>query len=421
MKKLLVVGITILLVGISVPSTGISFEKSTTSHNGKTLYVGGYLPGNYSKIQDAINYSSDGDTIFVYNGVYFENLIVNKSINLIGEDLKNTIIDGSNKDIVVFARSNYVNLMGFTIRNSNYIGVFVVDSKFCNISGNIIKNHVNENNVANGVALRNSSYIDCYRNTIENCNTGIFLWHWNNNCSILDNFITNNIYGICLWDVVYCNISKNIISNNTASGIFGSIGHWPNGPNYNKINRNIIKDNEGHGIEIIRGNYNKISLNFITQTNFSISNRDGYSGITIYSGSNNNNISMNTIMNDWAGIIITYSYNNSIYLNTIVKCMYGIIIQNDDNHSFFNTNSKIERTNNVRKNNFLKVLFPAREIFRSIKSDSNSYWVGNYWGRPRILPRVIFGFFKISSISRCWGIPTKYQFDWHPAIKPYII
>lgn len=46
--------------------------------DGKTLYVGGDGPGNYTKIKDAIDDSSDGDTVFAYSGTYKENLIVNK-------------------------------------------------------------------------------------------------------------------------------------------------------------------------------------------------------------------------------------------------------------------------------------------------------------------------------------------------------
>lgn len=42
---------------------------------GKTLYVGGSGPGNYTTIQSAINESSNGDTVFVYSGIYYDNVI----------------------------------------------------------------------------------------------------------------------------------------------------------------------------------------------------------------------------------------------------------------------------------------------------------------------------------------------------------
>jgi len=79
MKKLLAVGIIILFIGASVvPSTGMV----EISNNGRSiLYVGGSGPGNYSKIQDAIDNASEGDTIFVYNGTYNEQINVNKPFN----------------------------------------------------------------------------------------------------------------------------------------------------------------------------------------------------------------------------------------------------------------------------------------------------------------------------------------------------
>ena len=49
-------------------------QSSMYTRNGKTLYVGGSGPGNYTKIQDAINNAIDGDTIYVYSGTYNGNI-----------------------------------------------------------------------------------------------------------------------------------------------------------------------------------------------------------------------------------------------------------------------------------------------------------------------------------------------------------
>jgi hypothetical protein len=48
------------------------------------LYVDGSGLGNYTKIQDAIDDSSDEDTLFVYDDLspYYENLIIDKQIHL---------------------------------------------------------------------------------------------------------------------------------------------------------------------------------------------------------------------------------------------------------------------------------------------------------------------------------------------------
>jgi hypothetical protein len=58
------------MTGIIV-STAKDIEKSQTTSKGNWLYVGGSGPGNYTKIQDAIDNASNGDTVFVFNGTYY--------------------------------------------------------------------------------------------------------------------------------------------------------------------------------------------------------------------------------------------------------------------------------------------------------------------------------------------------------------
>ena len=97
-KKVLVVAVILLFFSVSViPSTGTTNVKQITlpTAKGDTLYVGGSGEGNYSKIQDAIDNSSNGDTVYVYNGIYYEFILINKQITLRGEDKNNTIIEGS--------------------------------------------------------------------------------------------------------------------------------------------------------------------------------------------------------------------------------------------------------------------------------------------------------------------------------------
>ena len=48
----------------------------------------------YQHIQDAIDNSLENCKIFVYEGTYYENVIVNKTIELIGENKASTQIDG---------------------------------------------------------------------------------------------------------------------------------------------------------------------------------------------------------------------------------------------------------------------------------------------------------------------------------------
>jgi len=121
---LTVVGITILFLGLSITSSVAINTPIKPISNGNTLYVGGTGEGNYTKIQDAINNASDGDTVFVYNGTYYENVIINKNNHILtGEDKNTTIIDGGkrNGNVVTIYYVDWVAISGFTIKNSEYL------------------------------------------------------------------------------------------------------------------------------------------------------------------------------------------------------------------------------------------------------------------------------------------------------------
>src|SRR3990172_3162872 len=65
------------------------------------------VPDDYSDIQTAINHANAGDTVFVRNGVYYTTfssvdinaISISKSITLLGEDPRKTIIDGIHKEV----------------------------------------------------------------------------------------------------------------------------------------------------------------------------------------------------------------------------------------------------------------------------------------------------------------------------------
>ncbi|MEM3581076.1 MAG: hypothetical protein QXQ64_07425, partial [Candidatus Bathyarchaeia archaeon] len=59
---------------------------------------------SYKNIQEAINNASPGDIIHVSSGIYYENIVINKSVTLIGKDRENTIIDGRSLGNVISIR-----------------------------------------------------------------------------------------------------------------------------------------------------------------------------------------------------------------------------------------------------------------------------------------------------------------------------
>lgn len=69
---------------------------------------------DYNTISEAANNSGSGDTIYVYNGTYQENVFVDKSVSLIGENKNTTFILG----MVVFYDTINVEISGFTFTKS---------------------------------------------------------------------------------------------------------------------------------------------------------------------------------------------------------------------------------------------------------------------------------------------------------------
>jgi len=138
-KKALVVVIIMFFVGASaIPSTisivnekqsSININNALTNIGSRgTLYVGGSGPNNYTSIQDAIDDANSGDTVFVYSGIYYEHVTIDKSnIDLIGEDKATTIIDAGGYEtsinIPVYSDDNLVS--GLTIRNASYAIIYL--------------------------------------------------------------------------------------------------------------------------------------------------------------------------------------------------------------------------------------------------------------------------------------------------------
>ncbi len=129
-----------------VPSISSNVSRLSA---GNILYVGGNGPGNYSEIQSAINSSSSGDTVYVYEGIYRENLLINKTLFLIGESKNTTIIDGGKRTNVVTILSDSVKLSNFTIQNSSDVirdgwwkaGIRILNSNIT-VEDNIIKSNL---------------------------------------------------------------------------------------------------------------------------------------------------------------------------------------------------------------------------------------------------------------------------------------
>ncbi|KYK23722.1 hypothetical protein AYK21_02260 [Thermoplasmatales archaeon SG8-52-2] len=214
MNKILFTGLIILfLVSVINPSVAIDNVKKSSFpiSKGNTLYVGGSGPNNYTKIQDAIDNSSDEDSVFVYDdsSPYYGKIRVHKSINLMGENKNTTVISAINShSCLVSINANFVNISGFTIKNGQE-GIIGIRLKNCTIyDNNIINNHM-------GIHLFGSNNFTFIYNNISNNKYGGFYLEACYNLSIRENIIDyNRVYGILLFGSINSTIIKNSFLGN---------------------------------------------------------------------------------------------------------------------------------------------------------------------------------------------------------------
>jgi parallel beta-helix repeat protein len=221
------IGIFLLCI-ILLTSFQVVYFVKTVKAEETILYVGGNGSGNYSTIQAAIDDSKSGDTIFIYSGLYNENISINKSkITLKGENKNTTIIDGKQHwytikiENNIDKRINKVNIFDITVQNASYYGIYIRFSDEINILNSIIQNN---------------SYCGIY---IEYSDYSIYEF----------NKIINNTW----WDFyielsAFCKIRYNHIK-------YGRTGIRTESCNNNEYAYNEIKGHYHYGIQLARHAY----------------------------------------------------------------------------------------------------------------------------------------------------------------------
>lgn len=301
-KKGLVVGIILLLIGVG-SATGVNvshienlktgmragFQPSEVwidddwrglanctevTVDGTTLHIG---TDAFANIQDGIDAVAEDGIVHVRNGTYYENVVVDKRLDLIGNGtygIQNTIIDGGRNGDVL-------NITGYA-KKTEIISFTIIKSKEHRAAG--IKIDVNDD-----LKIKGCNISDCYY--------GIHLDRSNNN-SIIDNIISDNRYGIYIDTSKYNKIINGNIILKNGCGIYADIS------DHTVIEKNMIESNDV-GIRVERGKGNRIENNSITLNLI---------GITIIDSWRLDVIRFNNINdNDWYGAI-------GIACLTIARC-----------------------------------------------------------------------------------------------------
>lgn len=210
-------------------------------------------PANFSRIQDAVNDASGGDTIFVHNGTYHENVVVNKSLSIAGESVDFTVVEGFQNDSVVTIVANGVSFSGFTVRKS---GSNVSDS---------------------GVRLDHSNGCVISNNRIMDNRYGVSVYFSSGNTVVNNSLVSNGFYGVSF----FVSSDGNVVSGNSISGSYA-------------------------GVFFLSSSQNVVSNNLITDNQY---------GVLLYSSGGNVVFGNNVLSNSFGGISLMVSGDNVVYHN----------------------------------------------------------------------------------------------------------
>ena len=238
----------ILLIGAVVAlAVVVGLALGNENAEAKTIIVDGDGEGNYTSIQSAIYAASNNDTIRVWEGTYEENIVIDKTVSLIGNGSANTTIDGGgeeNKD-VVRVEADWCNVSGFTVMGSDYPGDGIrVEGDHAKISDNNCSGNEDE-----GIYLYSCNFSEVSNNTIfSSRDSGIYLYHCNSSEVSNNTVSSSGDSGIYLKDS-----NNNTISNNTCTDNGDPWGdqaglYIKNSDGGNYLYNNILGNNGKYGI-----------------------------------------------------------------------------------------------------------------------------------------------------------------------------
>ncbi|MEM1551928.1 MAG: NosD domain-containing protein [Candidatus Bathyarchaeia archaeon] len=259
------------------------------------------VPDDFPTIQEAINNANEGDKIYVRAGVYCENVVVNKTISLVGEDRNVTIIDGGGIGTVVkIENCADASLCNFSIRNS---GMEITEYGFPNC----------------GIFVNNADNIKLFNNIVLHNYVGVYLGV---SYGILrNNTLKNNKFNFGVLD----GLPHDIDPSNTVDGkpIFYLVGQ------------------AGVTIPLNAGYVAAINCQNIVVKNLTLENN--WEGI-LFQNTNNSRMENLTLINNYYGVYFIGSSYNALRGNTLINNSFNFGVHGLYLHHFLHD---VDTTNTI--------------------------------------------------------------------------
>jgi parallel beta-helix repeat protein len=180
------------------------------------------VPADYPTIQGAVDAAYPNNIIHVWNGTYFENIVITTpDLKLIGQSQSGTIIDGMGVgDVILVTNADNVEIIGFTIQNSGpawpMSGIYLNYS-----SGNTIwSNHIWSN--VDGITMIHSYDNNIRGNEISENYYGIWAMD-----SVGSTIVTNNFTNSAVLNLDMSNCSNCLYYNNIINPSPLQVDEWP--------------------------------------------------------------------------------------------------------------------------------------------------------------------------------------------------
>jgi len=337
MRRELIPVLIIALLMLTLPFQFIPVAEGGPSRSAATYIVDPNGNGDYTSIQDAVDAAISGDIIRIWNGTYYNSIMIQKTLILIGNGTSASIMDGKG-----------------TLDHQH---LFHVSADNCKISG-FQFNRSSPHHEFGGIGLYSQGNT-VEENLFKNSNIGIYFQ------SSLYNMIRNNTFK---WNI---------------RGIRAEMGS-----NNNDFVGNLFVDNLNYGFYYERSGGSRIINNTFDRNRQSV-----MLGFYVHNLTFDGNVFTNNL--NRSALILTYCLDSSVNNNTFTGNKEGVMIAMESHRNSVTWNNISENIEGVKIYKMYDHLGPCTKNvvnYNQIHNNSvfgvNASWTGgwttnatnNWWG-----------------------------------------